>query len=427
MRKNNFSKKKIAILGLGYVGLPLAIEFGKKFITIGYDKSFDRVNSLKSNLDKNKEISKNQFLQSKKLSFTSNYKDLSSCNYFIITVPTPIYKDKKPNLNFLINVSNSVSKILKKNDIVIYESTVYPGVTEEICIPILEKKSNLIFNKDFFVGYSPERINPGDKKHTLKNIKKITSASNKKTLNKINYIYKKIIKAGVFPVNSIKIAEAAKVIENSQRDLNVAFINELSIIFKKLKINTSEVLEAASTKWNFLNFSPGLVGGHCIGVDPYYLTYKSIKSGYFPKVILSGRKINNDMPKYIVKDILKLIVSKSKNLKNKKIIILGLTFKENCSDTRNSKVFDIYDLLKKNKIIVDIFDPKLDDKLLHGKQKIKLVKNIKKNEYDGMIVAVAHNEFIKIGLVKLRNMLKKNGFIYDLKSIFKKDEVEGQL
>tara|TARA_Y100001970_G_scaffold199595_1_gene242793 strand:+ start:28163 stop:29446 length:1284 start_codon:yes stop_codon:yes gene_type:complete len=427
MSKSNLPKEKIAILGLGYVGLPLAIAFGKNFETIGFDKNKKRIDHLKKNYDNNNEIKKFEFIQSKYLNFTSNIKLLSKCNYYVITVPTPIFKNKKPNLSFLISVSKSVGRILKSGDIVIYESTVFPGTTEEICIPILEKNSKLKLNKDFFVGYSPERINPGDKRHTIEKIKKVTSASNKIALKKINFIYKKIIKAGVYPVENIKIAEAAKVIENSQRDLNVAFVNELSIIFKRLKINTNQVLDAASTKWNFINFSPGLVGGHCIGVDPYYLTYKSIKAGYVPKVILSGRKINDEMPQYIVNEVKRLILNKNHSISRVKILILGLTFKENCNDTRNSKVFDIYRLLKKIKISVDVYDPKLNTKLLYGKEKIKLITKIKKNFYNVMIITVGHSEFKKIGSLKLRKMLKTNSIIYDVKSIFKIEEVDGQL
>jgi len=431
MRLKKISKiminKKIAILGLGYVGLPLAIEFGKKFETFGFDENLVRIKQLKLKNDLNNELRKKDFEKSKFLNFTSNIKNLKNCDYYIVTVPTPIYKNKEPNMTSLKKVTETIGGLLSKGNIVIYESTVYPGTTEEICVPILSQKSKLVYNKDFYVGYSPERINPGDKKHTLVKIKKITSGSNNLALKEINYLYKKIITAGIYPVDNIKIAEAAKIIENTQRDLNVALINELSIIFGTLDINTKNVLDAASTKWNFLNFSPGLVGGHCIGVDPYYLTYKSIKAGYYPKVIISGRKINDKMSNYIVKEVLKIIRIKKKNLNNENILIMGLTFKENCNDIRNSKVFDIFKLLKNKKIKVSVYDPHLDRNITFRNSKIKLVNKIAKNKYTGMIVAVAHDEFKKIGVKNLRSLMKKNAFIYDVKSIFNSHEVEGQL
>ena len=418
------NKIKIAIIGLGYVGLPLAIAFGKFFDTIGYDKNLKRILNLKKGLDLNNEVSARDFKKSKLLQLSNKFIDIKDCNYYIITVPTPIFKNKKPNLSFLIDISSMLSNSLKKNDIVIYESTVYPGATEEVCIPNLLKNNNLKFNQDFFVGYSPERINPGDKIHTLENIKKITSASNKTSLKKINFIYKKIIKAGIFPVDSIKIAEAAKVIENAQRDINVAFMNELSLIFKKLNINTQKVLEASSTKWNFLNFKPGLVGGHCIGVDPYYLSYRSQKSGYIPQIINSGRAINDSMPKNIVKEINQIVKNKFKANKKINILIFGLPFKENCVDTRNSKVFDIYSLLKKNNYNVDIYDPLLDPNIFYGQQNIKIQINIKRNIYDGAVIAVAHKEFVEMGIKKIKSKLKKNSFIYDIKSIFQSNLVD---
>lgn len=409
---------KISIIGMGYVGLPLSLSFGNKFNTIGYDINQIRINNLNLGIDDNGEFTKKKITSSKFLKFSSKIDDIKDSNFYIICVPTPIYENKIPNIEHLVKSSKMISKILKKNDIVVYESTVYPGATEEICVTQLLKFTKLKYNKDFFVGYSPERINPGDKVHTIEKITKITSASNKNALKKINYIYKKIIKAGVFPVENIKIAEAAKVIENSQRDINVAFVNELYKIFNKLKIDTHKVLEAASTKWNFIDFKPGLVGGHCIGVDPYYLTYKSQRLGYNPKIILSGRSINNNMPIEISKKIKSIISKKIKNKKNIKILLLGLTFKENCNDVRNSKVFDIYEILIKYGYKVDVYDPYLSHKNIYGKQNIKLQKNIKNNYYDGAIVTVAHKQFKSMGINKLKKLLKKQSFIYDFKNIF---------
>ncbi len=338
-------KKYISIIGLGYVGLPLAVEFAKFFDVIAFDYNSKRINELRNNLDENNEIKKNELKKLKKLYFTENEKDLKKSNIFIIAVPTPIKKNKKPNLIFLKQACITVSKYISKKDIVIFESTVYPGLTDDYCIPIIEKYSKFKINKDFFCGYSPERINPGDKKNKLSTIVKITSGSNYKTSIFVDNLYKKIIKAGTYRTSSIKIAEAAKVIENTQRDLNIAFINELSIIFNKLHLDTDEILKAASTKWNFIKFSPGLVGGHCIGVDPYYLTYKAKKVGYSPKIILSGRDMNDNMVKYVSKRFLNKLSEKKIKIINSQILILGFSFKENCSDTRNSKIKDLHKLL----------------------------------------------------------------------------------
>ncbi len=403
-------KFKIGVIGLGYVGQPLLIELSNYFSVIGFDlnnKKIDKINRLK--------ISKLN-----KISVYDNIKRLQKCNIFIVCVPTPIYSNKKPNLSFLQKACEQISTIIKKNDIIIFESTVYPGTTEDYCVPIIESNSDLKYNKDFFCGYSPERINPGDKKYSLKNIKKITSGSNKKTLNIVNFIYKTIIKAGIFPVLNIKIAEAAKVIENSQRDINIAFVNELSIIFKKMNININEVLEAAETKWNFLNFKPGLVGGHCIGVDPYYLSYISRKYGYTPKVILSGRNTNDSMPKFYVNSIYeKLNINKSKRY-SKKILILGLTFKENIDDVRNSKVINIIRLLNKNFGYIDVYDPYV--KIFNKKNiKFNLVNYPKKNYYDIILLTVAHNEFINLGIRNIIKFKKNKGTIFDIKNTFKKN------
>ncbi len=410
------NKIKIGIFGLGYVGLPLAIEFGKIFNVVGYDLNKERVKNLKKKIDKNKDINKKKFLGAKKLLFTNEVNKLKECNTFIITVPTPINKLKRPNLKSIVNACGLIGNILKKNDVVILESTVYPGVSEEVCAPILQKISGLKFNKEFFMGYSPERINPNDKKHTIDNVIKITSGSNKKTSLFVDYIYKKIVKVGTYRAQSIKVAEAAKVIENSQRDLNIAFMNELCLIFDKLKINTSDVLKAASTKWNFVNFKPGIVGGHCIGVDPYYLTYKSKMMGYTPKIITAGRNINDQFTNYIIN---KALTNVRKNFKIKKIkfLLLGLTFKENCVDYRNSKSIEILQRLNKKNFIVDAFDPLIDFKKFNKEYKININKNIKSKYYHCCIILVGHNYFKKLGEKKIRNYLVKNGLIFDVKNI----------
>ena len=414
------SSNKIAIIGMGYVGLPLAVAFAKKFIVTGYDINLQRINKLKKNYDETNEVLKNSLKNAKKLNFTSKIGDISDCNIFIITVPTPVFKNNQPNLKMLISASKEVGKIIKKNDIIIYESTVYPGVTEEICIPILEKNSKQKINKDFFVGYSPERVNPGDKSKKITDITKIVSGSNKYALNKINKLYLKIITAGTYEAKNIKIAEAAKVIENTQRDLNIALINELSIIFEKLKISTEEVLKAAETKWNFLSFRPGLVGGHCIGVDPYYLTYKSKKVGYVPKIILAGRKLNDDMPKYVFKKIYNEFKSRKIRMYKKKILIMGLTFKENCPDIRNSKVINLFDYFKKQNVKISTYDPVLNLKKKF-KKNYNLISKPKKNFYDCVIIAVKHKQFIdKKRMIK--TYCNKNGFIFDLKYILKNEK-----
>ena len=354
--------KKIAIIGLGYVGLPLAIEFGKKREVIGFDINKNRIVELKKNNDSTLEITQREFKDSIYLSFTTNLNDLKNCNIFIVTVPTPIDKHKRPDLTALEKSSETVGAVLKKGDIVIYESTVYPGATEEVCVPILEKQSGLIFNKDFYCGYSPERINPGDKKHRIVNIKKVTAGSTPEIATEVDDLYKEIIVAGTHKVNNIKVAEAAKIIENTQRDLNIALINELALIFKKLDIETEEVLEAAGTKWNFLPFRPGLVGGHCIGVDPYYLTHKANEVGYYPEMILAGRRLNNSMGSHIVDQVSKLMTKKHIQIAGANILIMGLTFKENCPDLRNSRVVDLVEEFKNFNCNVDVYDPWIDKK-----------------------------------------------------------------
>ena len=423
-KKSNLS---IAIIGLGYVGLPLAVEFGKKFSVIGFDINNQRINSLNQGYDETLEISKSELKSAKSLSFTSDKDLLAKSNIYIVTVPTPIDKFKRPNLDPLKKASSMIGKFLSKGDLVIYESTVYPGATEEDCVPILEETSNLEFNKDFFVGYSPERINPGDKNHKLKDIKKVTSGSTKQAAAFVNKLYEEIITAGTYSAESIKVAEAAKVIENTQRDLNISLINELAIIFNAMNIDTESVLKAASTKWNFLPFKPGLVGGHCIGVDPYYLTHKAQELGYHPEIILAGRRLNDGMSKFIVGEFVKTLAQKNIKINNANILVLGLAFKENCPDIRNTKIIDVVDELKSFNCNVDIFDPWVNSEEVMKSFKIKPVLSLKEKSYDGVIIAVAHKEFLKMGLKKIKTYCKSSHIIYDLKHIFDKSEVDLRL
>ena len=407
--------KKITIIGLGYVGLPLAIEFGKKFSVLGFDISKSRVYELKKGLDSNGEFTENEILQNK-IQFTHSEKDVGNSDFYIITVPTPLKKNNEPDLRPLKSASQIVGKKIKKGDIVIYESTVYPGCTEEDCVPILEKTSGLVYNVDFFCGYSPERINPGDKKRKLSNIKKVVSGSNSKVSKIVNDLYSKIITAGTYISPSIKVAEASKIIENVQRDVNISLMNEFAIIFEKLDLDTKEVLDAASTKWNFLNFKPGLVGGHCIGVDPYYLAYKSEKSGYKPRVLLNGRKVNNNISKNIFKSVQKQCFNSDIDLKKCKILILGITFKENCSDIRNSRVVNLYNQFKKLNNNIDVYDPYADKNEVYRFSSIKLIDKIIK-KYEVVILAVAHDQFLEIDY---KNILNANYVLYDVKSILPK-------
>ncbi len=407
---------KITIVGLGYVGLPLALAFSKKYNVIAFDKNKNRIKELKIGFDINKETSKKILLNSK-IFLTSEIKEIKNSNFYIVAVPTPINSNNKPDLRNLKSACLMISKVLKKNDFVVFESTVYPGLTEEFCVPLLEKNNKLRLNKDYYCGYSPERINPGDKKHGIENIVKITSGSNKYSSNKIDKLYKSIINAGTYKASSIKVAEAAKVIENTQRDLNIAFVNELSIIFDKLNLNTTEVLKAASTKWNFLEFYPGLVGGHCIGVDPYYLTHKSIIKGYKPKFILSGRIINNGMSRFVFDKLIQFFKKNKIKLSKINVLIMGMTFKENCADIRNSQVFDILKRLNKYKINFEIYDPWVGSVDKYNK---KLIKKLNKdNYYDAVIITVAHKKFIDIGYKKIQKILKKKSLLFDLKNIFK--------
>ncbi len=408
---------KICVIGLGYVGLPLAIEFSKYYPTIGFDIDLIRIDDLKNNNDKTGEISTNQ-LDSTNLCYTSSIKDISNYNTYIVTVPTPIDNSKRPNLKALQSSSKTIGKVIKKNDIVIFESTVYPGCTRQDCIPIIEKESGLKLNQDFYCGYSPERINPGDKENTLTKITKIVSGSNDLSLELIDNLYSKILThAKTYPVSSIEVAEAAKVIENTQRDLNIAFVNELAVIFEKLKLNTNEVIDAASTKWNFIPYRPGLVGGHCIGVDPYYLTYKSNISGYTPEIILAGRRLNDSMGHYIAQRVLKKMVSKSIIVENSKVLILGFTFKENCSDIRNTKVIDVISELREYKVEVDVYDPWVDDNESLKEYNIKIKNDYYNSKYDAIILAVSHNEFLKINFDSIAH---EKTIIFDIKSFLPK-------
>jgi UDP-N-acetyl-D-galactosamine dehydrogenase len=418
---------KLAIVGLGYVGLQLAVEFAKKRSVIGYDIKKNRIEELKNGIDKTLEVGTEQLLNSKNLRLTYQYKDLFSANCFIITVPTPVNKEKKPDLKSLINASSVVGKYLKKGDIVIYESTVYPGCTEEECVPILENSSRLKFNLDFFCGYSPERINPGDHKHRICDIIKITSGSTLETSNLIDMLYKEIALAGTYKASSIKVAEAAKVIENTQRDLNIALMNELSIIFSKMKINTKEVLDAAETKWNFLKFRPGLVGGHCIGVDPYYLTHKAEMMGYNPKVILAGRDLNDNMGNYVAEMSIKLMMQKSIQIKGSRILIMGLTFKENCPDLRNSGALNIIRKLNENGCIVDVYDPLATKEDIIDIYRKNPVESLVPNTYDCIIITVAHDRFKKIDFKFIKSLGKDLNVICDLKQMYSHKLVDLQL
>lgn len=415
--------KKIAIIGLGYVGLPLAVEFGKKYSVLGFDINKARIEELKNGYDRTLEVDEANLRSSTNLSFSCDKDELKSCNIFIVTVPTPVDEYKRPDLTPLIKASETVGAALKKGDIVIYESTVYPGCTEEDCVPILERVSGLKFNRDFFCGYSPERINPGDKEHTVTKILKVTSGSTPEIADKIDALYASIITAGTHKAPSIKVAEAAKVIENSQRDINIAFVNELALIFNKMGIDTLEVLEAAGTKWNFLPFRPGLVGGHCIGVDPYYLTFKAESLGYHPEVILAGRRINDNMGAYVAKEVVKLLIKKSHKVDGAKILVLGITFKENCPDIRNSRVIDVINELKDFGCNVDVYDPWADDAEVKHEYGIGLCGE-PSSAYDAVVLAVAHSKFRDLDIKKLA---KEGGVIYDIKGFLPKSTVDARV
>ena len=418
---------KIGIIGLGYVGLPLAVEFAKLYHVVGFDINNQRIEELKGNNDQTQEadleILKAE-IANKQLTLTSNLNELKECNYYIVTVPTPIDKSNNPDLGPLLSASKSIGQILKKGDIVIYESTTYPGCTEEVCVPALEEESGLVYNQDFFCGYSPERINPGDKENTLTKIKKVTSGSTPEAAEKINTLYASIITAGTHLAPNIKVAEAAKAIENAQRDINISFVNELALIFDRIGIDTNDVLEAASTKWNFLHYKPGLVGGHCISVDPYYLAHKSISLGYYPEVILSGRHVNNSMAKFIAEKVIKLLIGKGSKLKGAKALILGFTFKENCPDTRNTKVVDIYRELTEYGLEVDVCDPWANPEKVAKEHDIKLQEFSASKHYDAIIVAVAHKQFMEFDF----KQQKDNGAIlFDVKGIIPRELVDARL
>ncbi|GAX86849.1 UDP-N-acetyl-D-galactosamine dehydrogenase [Lebetimonas natsushimae] len=424
--------KAISIIGLGYVGLPLAVAFSKKYKVTGFDINNNRIKELKKGIDKTLEVSEEELKKAIKrgLEFTSNLEKIKKANIHIVTVPTPIDEHKNPDLTPLIMASRSIGRILKKGGIVIYESTVYPGCTEEVCVPELEKESGLKFNKDFFVGYSPERINPGDKEHTVTKIKKVTSGSTPEIAKEIDKLYSSIIEAGTHLAPSIKVAEAAKVIENSQRDINIAFVNELALIFDKLGIDTLDVLEAAGTKWNFLKFKPGLVGGHCIGVDPYYLAYKAKEIGYHPQIILAGRRTNDNMGIFVANKVVKLMIKKGHTIRGSRVLVLGITFKENCPDIRNSRVIDVVRELQDFGINVDVYDSWADREEVKREYGIELMdkKDLEIKNYDAVVLAVSHNEFNeledKIRKVKEKN---KNLVVYDIKGFFDKNLVDGRL
>ena len=424
MNKENI---RIGVIGLGYVGLPLAVEFGKSISTIGFDINEGRIRELENGHDRTLEVEDADLSKSAKLSYTSNPEDIRQCNYYIVTVPTPIDKNKRPDLSPLIKASETVGKVLSEGDIVIYESTVYPGATEEECVPVLEKFSGLTYNKDFYCGYSPERINPGDKVHTFTTIKKVTAGSTPEVGKLVDELYKSVVTGGTHLASSIRVAEAAKVIENSQRDINIAFVNELAVIFNKMGIDTLEVLEAAGTKWNFLPFRPGLVGGHCIGVDPYYLTHKAQEIGYNPEIILAGRRLNDNMGSYVAGQIVKLMIKKEQRISGSKALVLGITFKENCPDIRNSRVIDIINELEEFGVKVDTYDPWADPAEVKKEYKINLVSDQQLEAdgfYDAIVLAVAHDNFKKLDLNKLK---KGHTIIYDVKGVLPPDVVDERL
>ena len=423
----NINDIKIAVIGLGYVGLPLAVEFGKKVPVIGFDINASRVAELVSGHDHTLEVSHEERAQATHLRYSSDMAELQDCNFFIVTVPTPIDKYKQPDLTPLIKASTAIGSLLKKEDIVVYESTVYPGATEEVCIPILEQISGLVFNQDFYAGYSPERINPGDKEHRVTNILKVTAGSTPEAAVLVDDVYNLIITAGTHKASSIKVAEAAKVIENTQRDVNIALINELAVIFNKMGIDTQAVLEAAGTKWNFLPFRPGLVGGHCIGVDPYYLTHKAQAIGYNPEIILAGRRLNDSMGKYVVTQLVKTMIKKRIQVEGAKVLILGLSFKENCPDVRNTKIIDIVHELQDYNIDVNVYDPWVETAAAQREYDVTPISKPQANQYEGIIVAVAHQQFIEMGIENIRALGKENHVLYDLKYIFKKDDSDIRL
>ncbi|WP_313617424.1 nucleotide sugar dehydrogenase [Agrobacterium sp.] len=420
--------RTVAVIGLGYVGLPLAAAFGRVRTTIGFDINPDRIKELATGYDRTQELSESELRASQHISFTADPNQLRIATIFIVTVPTPVDEANRPDMTPLVKASETVGRVLKKNDIVVFESTVYPGATEEVCVPILEAMSGLVFNHDFFCGYSPERINPGDKVHRLENIVKVTSGSTPQIADVVDNLYKQIIVAGTHKASSIRVAEAAKVIENTQRDVNIALMNELSLIFQRLDIDTMDVLEAAGTKWNFLPFRPGLVGGHCIGVDPYYLTHKAQQIGYHPAVILAGRRINDSIGAFVAEKTVKLILQRELPLNNARVLVLGLTFKEDCPDLRNTKVVDIIHALKEYNLEVDIYDPCINVDDADREYGLKCLKALpESDDYSAVIVAVGHKQFKEMGTHELRNLLQPNGVLLDVKSIFSKESADWRL
>ncbi len=418
---------RIGIIGLGYVGLPLALEFGKRYPTVGFDLKAPRIEELKAGRDSTREASPEELAEATQLTYTTDPEALAECNVYIVTVPTPVSRDKRPLLTPLKGASQTVGKALRNGDVVIFESTVYPGCTEEFCIPIIEQVSGLTFNKDFFAGYSPERINPGDKDHRVTTILKVTSGSTPETADFVDALYGSIIKAGTHKASSIKVAEAAKVIENTQRDVNIALINELAVIFNRLGIDTLEVLQAAGTKWNFLPFRPGLVGGHCIGVDPYYLTYKAEAVGYHPEMILAGRRLNDNMGGYVAARVIKLMIGRNINPADARVLVLGLAFKENCPDVRNTKVADVVTELESYHCRVDVYDPWADPAEAAHEYGIRLVPKPDTGAYDAIVLAVAHREFVALGAEGVRRLGTPNCVLYDIKSVLPKERVDARL
>ena len=427
MPRFNLRNLRVGVIGLGYVGLPLAVEFGKRFNTIGFDVKQDRVDELRRGQDSTLETTPEELAAATRLACTTRLADLKECRVFIVTVPTPIDEYKRPDLTPLVKASESVGQVLKKGDVVVYESTVYPGCTEEVCVPILERVSGLRFNKDFYAGYSPERINPGDKQHRLPTIRKVTSGSTPEVADFVDGLYRSIVTVGTHKASSIKVAEAAKVIENTQRDVNIALINELALIFNRLGIDTEEVLKAAGSKWNFLPFRPGLVGGHCIGVDPYYLTHKAQAIGYHPEMILAGRRINDNMGIYVAQQVAQLMIARRIQVRDARILVLGLTFKENCPDVRNSKVVDVVRELGKYGARVDVYDPWADAEEAQHEYGLKPVRRLKPGTYDAIVVGVAHDQFRQMGIAKIRELGKRNHVLYDIKYVFPAGEVDGRL
>jgi UDP-N-acetyl-D-galactosamine dehydrogenase len=427
MPRFNLRNLQVGVVGLGYVGLPLAVEFGKRFNTVGFDIKQHRVDELRGGHDSTLEVDSHELAEAKKLSYTTKLAELKPCKVFIVTVPTPIDGYKRPDLTPLVKSSESVGQVLKKGDVVVYESTVYPGCTEEVCVPILERVSGLKYNKDFFCGYSPERINPGDKEHRLTTIRKVTSGSTPEVAEFVDALYRSIVKVGTHKASSIKVAEAAKVIENTQRDVNIALINELALIFNRLGIDTEEVLLAAGSKWNFLPFRPGLVGGHCIGVDPYYLTHKAQEIGYHPEMILAGRRINDNMGIYVAQQVAQLMIARRIHVRDARVLVMGLTFKENCPDVRNTKVVDVIRELEKYGARVDCYDPWADADEAEHEYGLRPIKRLKPGTYDAIVMGVAHKQFKEMGIDRIRELARKDHVLYDIKYVFPASQVDGRL